>query len=76
MANCVAIAGLLINLAGVVLLVRYGMPYRVETGGLEFIVTETVNQDEIRLEKLHKKLGFLGLLLIGSGTGLQVLALL
>ena len=36
------IAGLIMNLAGVILLFRYGMPYRVRSEGLSYLVTESV----------------------------------
>jgi hypothetical protein len=70
------IAGLLMNLAGVILLFRYGMPYRVRSGGLNFYVTENVDEGEIASERRYDRLGLLGLILIVLGTLAQITATL
>jgi hypothetical protein len=69
------IVGLLMNLAGVILLFRYGMPYRVRTGGNQIrVVSGRTNQEIVKTEQLYEKLGFLGLVLIVLGTAAQVIA--
>jgi hypothetical protein len=68
------VAGLLMNLARVVLLFRYGMPYRVRTGGNELRFTAATDQEAINAERLYGRLGFMGLVLIVLGTTAQVIA--
>ena len=65
------ILGLIANLVGVVLLFRYGMPYRVPYRG-SFILREDDDADEPKRDAVYKRLGYLGLLLIIVGTGLQI----
>ncbi|CAN7720106.1 hypothetical protein [Mesorhizobium sp. LjNodule214] len=68
------IVGLLLSLVGVIVLFRYGMPYRVRSGGFDVIVIEQTNQDEIALERRYDYFGICGLVLIILGTGLQIVA--
>ena len=66
--------GLVANLVGVVLLFRYGMPYRVRTGGNQIHWTvDNVDQKTVAAEKTYDALGFLGLVLIVGATVLQVI---
>lgn len=69
------VLGLLANLIGVVLLFRYGMPYRTPHKGSFLKLTGDPDSDiERRKDRLYAKLGFLGLTLIVAGTGLQIVA--
>jgi hypothetical protein len=75
MASAVNIAGLLMSLTGVVLLFRYGMPYRVRTGGNQARwLSGSVDQKTVRAEQLYEWLGMLGLALIVLGTAAQIAA--
>jgi hypothetical protein len=67
-----SIGGLLANFAGVILLFRYGMPYRVRTGG----VSSQVDPKEARAERREGVLGWIGLILIVLGTAAQIAAVL
>ncbi len=67
-----AIAGLVINLFGVVLLFRYGMPYRVETKGAQALLLEEDDLNAISAEGIYRRLGCLGFFLIVAGTALQI----
>ena len=67
-----SVAGLALNL-GVVLLFRYGMPYRVETGGKIFRVIEHEDPKAKASERRYRCLGWIGLVLIIAGTALQAL---
>jgi hypothetical protein len=69
-------SGLLMNLAGVILLFRYGMPYRVRTGGNELRFTGATDRETVKAERMYGSLGFLGLALIILGTTAQVVATL
>jgi hypothetical protein len=73
--HCAAVlnvAGLIANLAGVILLFRYGMPFRVDTGGHSAYVTEVPNGAEIQKDKRYKRIGYLGLGLIIILTAGQI----
>ena len=67
--------GLIVNLIGVVLLFRYGMPFRVKTGGAMTLEAEQIDPSAKAVEALHIFLGYAGLALIVIGTGLQVWAI-
>ncbi|MES2326114.1 MAG: hypothetical protein V4499_02120 [Pseudomonadota bacterium] len=66
-----AIAGLISNLVGVLVLFRYGMPYRVETKGEGALLLEGTDEEAIAIEKVYRRLGYVGLCLVIIGTGLQ-----
>lgn len=69
------VLGLLANLVGVVLLFIFGMPYRISSSSGYFLVTEgNKNERDIKIDKLYKALGFVGLFLIIIGTIFQILA--
>jgi len=71
------VSGLVLDLIGVVLLFRYGMPYRVRTGGeLLSLKTNVVNTEVVRIECLYDVLGWIGLACIAIGTALQIWAAL
>jgi hypothetical protein len=63
--------GLVISLIGVLLLFRYGMPYRVRTGGSSMYVSSS-DPREAMLERRYAMLGFLGLFLVVLGTICQI----
>lgn len=75
-AQGAALVGLLLNLVGVILLFRYGMPFRVETKGASSFLLEGTDQDAVQVERHYRRLGELGLLLIVVGSGLQAFAIL
>jgi len=64
--------GLLGNLLGVILLFRYGMPYRIPTPHGSPITTGEADPAERGLDARHRALGFVGLVLIIVGTAFQV----
>jgi hypothetical protein len=77
MGKLMNILGLLLNLAGVVLLFLFGMPFRVPTGGK--VVTWTTASIDIQVKKLddlYSVLGWIGLSAIVLGTLLQIMATL
>jgi hypothetical protein len=55
------VAGLVINLIGVILLFRYGMPFRVRTEGASYELRGEVDQTAIAAEHRYSMLGGLGL---------------
>lgn len=71
------VLGLLLALAGVILLFRYGMPYRVRTGGNKIEWTSINTDPEIvRDERCHAVLGWIGLTMVVLGTGAQIVGAL
>jgi len=70
------IMGLIGNLAGVILLFRYGMPYAVRTGGADVIQTRQQDPEAIKREALYDRRGGLGLILIILGTLFQIIGAL
>ena len=72
-ATCFNVIGLVANLAGVILLFRYGMPFHVPAKGKTFLIAEgPLDEAEIRQERIYSALGWTGLILIVAGTGLQI----
>ena len=52
-ANALSIAGLLMNLAGVILLFSFGMPFRIGTGGQAFLLDGSADQKAVRAERWY-----------------------
>lgn len=72
-AAALNVAGLIANLVGVILLFRYGMPYRVRTDGqVGRKLSGPPDQAAIKLERRYDVLGKLGLVLIVHGTVAQI----
>ena len=65
-------AGLVLTLIGVLLLFRYGMPYRVRTVGSQIRVTISNDPRAAALERRYTMVGWLGLLLLVLGTICQI----
>jgi hypothetical protein len=74
MNRALNVIGLLLNLAGVVILFRYGMPFHVPTGGAVPLITETRDQATIALEQRYEILGYIGLASLLVGTICQGIA--
>ena len=55
------VVGLILSAIGVLLLFRYGMPYRTRSEGAIYLVTEQTSEEEKRAEAKFDKLGWLGL---------------
>ena len=69
----VVIFGLLLSWIGVLLLFRYGMPYRVETKGASALLIEQTDHAAIAKERMYRRLGNLGLGAITIGVALQII---
>jgi hypothetical protein len=67
------LAGIVVNLIGVVLLFRYGMPYRVSFEPIALTLGSLTSID-LQTERLYRRLGLLGLGLIVFGAALQIVA--
>ncbi len=72
MAKGLSIIGLVASLFGVLLLFRYGMPFRVHTAEGGYVTAKQADPAELRLDVRYKVIGYIGLALIVVGTGLQI----
>ena len=74
--NCsqaIALAGIGINLTGVLVLFIFGMPYRVETKGESHILREEIDENALRIDRRYRLLGWLGLCLLLRGPPFRLL---
>jgi hypothetical protein len=72
-AAAINVFGLVANLVGVILLFRYGMPYRVRTKGETYMALDgPLDQEEIKADRRFDRWGKLGLFLIVLGTIAQI----
>ena len=75
MTKALNIFGLLLNLAGVVLLFLFGMPFRIATSGKAVTwTTSNIDLQVKKLDDLFSVVGWIGLLAIALGTLLQIWA--
>ncbi len=72
-AETFSMAGLVLNLAGVVMLFSFGMPRLLRLGGKP-VVTANPTPESKRKENLHECLSYFGLALIVLGTFTQIVA--
>jgi hypothetical protein len=63
--------GLILSAAGVLILFRFGMPFRLSAKSGDYIVTGD-STDPAWLETTYQTLGYIGLLSILVGTAFQV----
>jgi hypothetical protein len=68
------VVGLILALAGVLLLFGFGMPFQVRTGGHSALLLEEEDQKQIALERRYDRLGWVGLVCIVLGTVCQIIA--
>ena len=67
--------GLLLTIAGILLLFLYGMPYQVRTGGvIQFEADNPRDRNQIELERSYDRFGWVGLVYVVLGTLFQVAA--
>ena len=66
--------GLVLDIVGAILLFIYGLPENISREGYSNLVTEEVDEKEVRLANFYDRMGRLGLLLLISGFVLQLVA--
>jgi hypothetical protein len=67
------IFALLLNLGGVGLLFRFGIPYKIDTGGQIFRTISGIDTDEIKSANKYKKWGYVGIAMISLSTAIQII---
>jgi hypothetical protein len=67
--------GLVLELIGVVLLFRFGMPFAARTGGRHNLVVSQVDEALRMQERRFNTLSWVGLVLIVFGTAAQIVPL-
>ena len=72
MADCFNSLGLFLDIIGVILLFRFGLPQDVRRGGESFLLIEGVDQREAAKAKWYDRISYVALALIISGFGLQI----
>ena len=68
------IVGIICGLAGVLILFRYGMPFRVSMEGYSSVVAGDPDPVEIARDSRYRILGYVGLALIFAGAACQIWA--
>jgi hypothetical protein len=68
-----SMAGLAVNLVGVFLLFRFGIPYYVRTGGEISIIIEQIDHQQAAKENRAAFVGWFGLVLVCLGTIMQMI---
>ena len=75
-SRVLTVVGLAFTLVGVLILFRWGMPFRVPSGGAIHIVTEQSDTAGMALDRIYEVCGWIGLALLILGTVLQIVATL
>jgi hypothetical protein len=71
-ASELIVTGLVMNLLGIILLIVFGMPFRLLTGGHSADVSSSSDPKEIKIDRWYTFLGWFGLALIVLGTVAQI----
>ncbi len=69
--NCV---GLIIDIIGSLLLLKFGLPNRIDPGGHIHLIAEQVDKNEIRKAKVYKKWSSFSILLLILGFIMQLIS--
>lgn len=75
MAPWVASAGLVLDIIGVLLLWRFGLPESISRTGAQHMILEQTDEAEVNLARKYDRHARIGIGLIVAGFGLQILAL-
>ncbi|WP_448041115.1 hypothetical protein [Bradyrhizobium liaoningense] len=72
MAAVYSVIGLVLSLIGVLLLFRYGMPFRIAAPEGDYIITEQPDPEGVEIDARYKAIGYVGLGLVVIGTLFQI----
>ncbi len=67
------IIGLALNLAGAIIILRFGLPPRVSESGMGYLALESVDEGEIKKGKKYRMISRIGLILLVVGFLFQLL---
>jgi hypothetical protein len=71
------VVGLAFDLTGVLILFRWGMPFRVATRGItQLLIDAPKNARDLALDHIYTICGWTGLALLMLGTAFQIIAAL
>jgi uncharacterized membrane protein len=70
-----SLGGIVVSVVGVLMLFFFGMPYRLQAEG-QYIITESLPEEEARLNRVYRFLGFVGLALVLTGAAMQACGVL
>jgi hypothetical protein len=73
-ARVINVVGLAFNLIGVLILFRWGMPFRVESHGDTVRVLNAMDTRGLALDRIYAICGWVGLVMLIIGTGLLIIA--
>jgi hypothetical protein len=68
------VVGIMFGILGFLILFRYGMPFRVPTGGTTYVITSDVDEDEKIMDWRYQMYGYVGFALAITGAAMQVYA--
>jgi hypothetical protein len=68
------VVGLAFTLIGILILFRWGMPFRVESHGAVALLNEATDERAIALDRIYMICGWMGLILLVVGVLLQIIA--
>ncbi len=64
--------GLIINIIGSLILLKFGLPNRISPEGHISLILEGVDQDEINKAKIYKRWSFIGIIFLIVGFVFQL----
>jgi hypothetical protein len=73
MPQIIGSLGLVLDIVGVVLLFKFGLPEEVRRSGLRFLATEEEDEDEKRKAQHYDRMGRFGLVLLIAGFVFQLI---
>ena len=66
--------GLIIDIAGALLLFKYGLPADIDRNGHTYRITSEIDHDEVRKGQLYDRRGKAGLVMLVIGFALQLIS--
>jgi hypothetical protein len=75
-SRVLTVIGLLASLGGVIILFRWGMPFRAPSGGYTTLAGGPASPAVVKIESIYAICGWVGLCLLILGAALQILATL